>query len=177
MTDPDKNPHEPVPGAKRLKGYRVAIIVLSDRAAEGIYEDKSGPVLEELVTASGADVFERLLLPDGIEVLSQELVRLADSGAVHLILTSGGTGFSPRDVTPEATRAVIERYTPGIDELIRGEGRKFTPLAAASRAVSGIRGRCLIINLSGSPRAVEEQYSILMELLPHVLNILHGSDQ
>lgn len=159
---------------KPLANCQAAVVVLSDRASSGGYEDRSGPLLQSLLEQQGATVAERLLLPDGIEPLAGELDRLAHETGVHLVCTSGGTGFSPRDVTPEATRQVIERLTPGIDELIRSEGRKHTPLAAASRAVSGIAAGTFIVNLSGSPRAVEEQFAILMEVLPHVLGILTG---
>lgn len=158
----------------RLRGFTATVIVLSDRASSGSYEDKSGPVLERLLVDEGAEVVERLLLPDGLDPLAGTLRRIAGTGGVDFVATSGGTGFSPRDVTPEATRSVVERLTPGIDELIRAEGRAFTKLAAASRAVSGIRGQTFICNLSGSPGAVEEQFGILMEVLPHVLHILTG---
>lgn len=116
----------------------------------------------------------RTIVPDDREAIAAELVRLADGGETDLVLTTGGTGFGPRDVTPEATASVCERMVPGLGELMRLEGFKRTPRAVLSRAVAGIRGRTLVINLPGSPRAVRECLEAIVDLLPHAVEMLHG---
>lgn len=153
--------------------FKVAVITLSDRASEGVYEDKSGPAVREML-GDEYEVTETILLGDDYEKLREELIRLSDKVKIDLILTTGGTGFSPRDVTPEATRSVSHRDAPGISEMMRAQSMKYTPRAALSRGVSVIRGKTLIINLPGSPRAVRENMECVKEILPHALQLLNG---
>ena len=154
---------------------RAAIITLSDSGHAGRWEDKSGPVIAELLTAAGYTVTETLLLPDGVEPLAGELRRICDNGAADLVLTTGGTGFSPRDLTPEATRSVVERPTPGIPEAMRRLSLDITPRAMLTRAEAGIRNRTLIVNLPGSPKAVRECLEYILPPLEHGLEILLGT--
>lgn len=153
---------------------RVAVITSSDSGYEGKREDLSGPVIEKTVTEAGYQVVSKVILPDDRKMLEAELARIADAGEADLILTTGGTGFSPRDVMPEATLAVCERAVPGIPEAMRAYSMQFTPRAMLSRAVSAIRGQTLIINLPGSPKAVRECLEYLLPTLEHGLEILTG---
>ena len=154
---------------------QVGLLTVSDRGARGDYEDRSGPILAEIVQSKTAwEVSHRAIVADEAAEISAILIRWCDAGA-NLILTSGGTGFSPRDVTPEATKVVIERETPGIVEALRAESLKITRHAMLSRAVAGIRGQTLIINLPGSPKAVRENMAILLPMLPHALALLADS--
>ena len=153
---------------------QVAIITVSDSAVAGTREDRSGPKLRERVEASGWTVAAQELVPDETGQISSLLQRLADSGRFSVILTTGGTGVALRDVTPEATRAVIEREIPGVAEVMRAEGRKATPLAALSRAVAGVRGRTAIINLPGSPKGAVESLDAIVNLIPHIVDLLEG---
>ncbi len=153
-----------------------AVITISDKGHVGLREDKSGPLLQEMLAEMGFAVPIYHILPDEQEQIADMLRELADGGAVDLIVTTGGTGPAPRDVTPEATRAVIEREMPGLAELLRFEGVKRTPLAVLSRGVSGIRKDTLIINLAGSPKAVREGIEILTPVLPHALQMLKGQN-
>ena len=154
--------------------YRAAVITLSDKASRGEREDKSGPLLAKLLKEQGFEVIEELILPDDADEIRNNLVRLADRRDADLIITTGGTGFSERDVTPEATFAVATKNVPGIAETIRAESMKYTPKAMLSRAISVIRNRTLIINFPGSPKAVEESFMIIKDVLPHGLEILTG---
>lgn len=156
--------------------FTAAIITLSDKGFAGEREDKSGPMLAGMVRQHGYEVVEQLLLPDGIERLSAELIRLADQRQVNLILTTGGTGFSQRDLTPEATEKVCQRMAPGIPEAMRYASLKITPKAMLSRETAGIRNRSLIINLPGSPKAARENLEAVMPALDHGLGILRGTD-
>lgn len=156
---------------------QVAILTASDRAAAGVYTDASGPALRELVTgALGAKVVVSSILPDDRERLAEQLRAWADTGAegasLDLILVTGGTGFAPRDVTPEATRDVIEKEAPGLAEAMRMASLQQTPHAMLSRAVCGIRGRTLIINLPGSPRGATENLRAILPALPHAIALL-----
>ena len=144
--------------------------------AAGQREDKSGPLIAEILTEAGYNVVEGLLLPDGVETLKHQLIRLADQRQVNVIFTTGGTGFSPRDLTPEATIAVCDRMTPGISEAIRAYSMTKTPTAMLSRAAAGIRKQTLIINLPGSPKAVRECLEFLLHPLDHGLKIMLGRD-
>ena len=153
-----------------------AVITLSDKGAAGLREDLSGALLRERLSAEGYRIAEYLLLPDDEERLKGELIRLADEVGVNLIITTGGTGFAVRDVTPEATMAVATRNAPGIAEAIRAESMKITPRAMLSRAVSVIRNRTLIVNLPGSSKAVGECLDVCLSQLAHGLNILLGRD-
>ena len=154
---------------------RACIITLADRAFDGDYEDRSGPVIEEKLKDNGYDIVERLVLPDDYDSLSQNLTRLCDQRFPDLIVTTGGTGFSPRDITPEATLSVADRNVPGISEAIRAESMKVTKNAMLSRAVSVIRKKTLIVNLPGSPKACLECMDIFLDVIPHGLYILRGN--
>ena len=153
----------------------VGILTISDRGAQGEYEDRSGTktLLRELVGQhTGWQVTQQTVIPDDFETIVSTLLQWSTEADVQLILTTGGTGFAPRDVTPEATKEVIEREAPGIAEALRAESLRITRHAMLSRAVAGIRGRCLIVNLPGSPRAVRENMMILLPVLPHALALL-----
>ncbi len=153
--------------------FRVGILTVSDRVSRGESEDLSGPELARLVRERlGWDVTHMTVVPDDEEEIVSVLRRWADEEDLSLILTTGGTGFAPRDVTPEATRRVIERETPGLVEAIRAAGLAITPHAMLSRAVAGIRGRTLIVNMSGSVKAVREQFEVIEPALPHGVRLL-----
>ena len=154
---------------------RVAIITLSDSGYAGQREDKSGPVIRELVEAAGYEVIHTTLLPDGLEPLSGELKRLCDNDLADLIHTTARTGCSPTDLTPEATRAVVERPAPGIAEAMRWQSLQITPRAMLSRAAAGIRKQTLMVNLPGSPKAVRECLEFILPALGHGLEILRGT--
>jgi molybdopterin adenylyltransferase len=152
---------------------RFGILIVSDRSARGERPDLSGPALVELVTAQGWKVERTAILPDEISDLRATLSAWADEGGLDVILTTGGTGFTRRDVTPEATRLVIEREAPGLAEAMRFESLKSTPHAMLSRALAGIRGNVLIINLPGSPRGAVENFQVVIPVLPHAVELLH----
>jgi len=153
----------------------IGILTVSDRGAQGAYEDRSGPLIAAiLTTATNWTVRRQTIVPDERPEIERTLIRWCDEG-VDLILTTGGTGFAPRDVTPEATKAVIEREAPGIAEGLRAESLKVTRHAMLSRGVAGMRGHTLIINLPGSPKAVQENLDALLPILPHALELLSNS--
>ena len=152
--------------------YTAAVITVSDKGARGEREDKSGPALCALALEHGYDVVCTSIILDEIDQIKAELLRCCDELGVRLVLTTGGTGFSPRDVTPEATMAVVERATPGIPELMRAESMKITPRGCLSRSAAGIRGRSLIINLPGSPKAAKENLLAVIEPIKHGLDML-----
>ena len=154
--------------------WQAAVITLSDKGSRGEREDRSGPAIATRLAASGYTVIERLLLPDEPEQLKAQLRRLCDQRQPDLILTTGGTGFAPRDRTPEATLAVAERVAPGIAEAIRAASMRITPRGMLSRGVSVIRGRTLIVNLPGSPKACMESMDAFLDVLPHALALLRG---
>ncbi len=152
---------------------RVAILTVSDRAAAGTYEDRSGPSLANLVKdALRAEVAEMVIVPDERSEIAERLRKWADVDDVDLILTTGGTGFSPRDVTPEATIDVIERAAPGLAEVMRAASLQVTPYAMLSRAVAGIRGSTLIINLPGSPKGAVENLRAVLSVLHHAVALI-----
>lgn len=155
--------------------FTAAVITLSDKGARGEREDKSGPLIVEMLKDVGYHVVETLLLSDEKAPLQRQMIRLADQRQVDLILTTGGTGFSPRDNTPEATIAVCDRMAPGIAEAIRAYSMTITKRAMLSRAVSGIRKQTLIVNLPGSPKAVKESLEFVLPTLSHGLDILRGT--
>ena len=154
---------------------RVAIITLSDSGYAGQREDKSGPLIRAMAEEAGYEVVHTALLPDGVEPLAGELKRLCDGDLADLVLTTGGTGFSPTDLTPEATLSVVERPAPGIAEAMRWQSLQITPRAMLSRAAAGIRGRTLIVNLPGSPKAVRECLTFILPALGHGVEILRGT--
>jgi molybdopterin adenylyltransferase len=153
---------------------RIGIITISDRSSKGERSDESGPALANIVTERGWLVERTLILPDEMELIKNTLIKWSDSGELDVILTTGGTGFSPRDITPEATLAVVDRLTPGLNEAMRMASLRSTPHAMLSRASSGIRAHTLIINLPGSPRGAGENLSVILSVLPHAVKLLQG---
>ena len=153
---------------------KVAVVTVSDSVVAGTREDLSGPALRERAHALGWVVSAMERTPDESEPLAAILSRLADSGEVAVILTTGGTGVAPRDITPEATRGVIEREIPGLGELMRAEGLKFTATAVLSRGLAGVRGRTLIVNLPGSPKGAVESLDAIAKLVPHIVDLMEG---
>ncbi len=154
---------------------RVAILTASDKGSRGERADLSAAAIREMVAVLGAEVIAYDVVPDEQEILTARLIEYADRMQADLVLTTGGTGLGPRDVTPEATLAVIDRLVPGIPEAMRSAGLQQTPHAMLSRAVAGSRGRTLIINLPGSPRAVRENLAVVLPALSHALGILQGN--
>lgn len=152
------------------------ILTVSDRSSRGERADASGPALANLVQGNGWRVASQEIVPDDVNEIQEILRDWADAGSVDVILTTGGTGFAPRDVTPEATRAVVERLTPGLDEAMRSASLKVTPHAMLSRAISGIRKRTLIINLPGSPKGASENLRVVIPALEHAINLLREED-
>jgi molybdopterin adenylyltransferase len=153
---------------------RAVVITVSDACSRGEREDKSGETLVELLNEAGAEILDREVLADDLEPLFQRLIYFSDQGEVNLIVTTGGTGFGPRDNTPEATRRAIEREAPGLSEAMRAESLKHTPMGMISRGVCGIRKTSLIVNLPGSPKAVRESFAVIKPVLPHVVELLAG---
>ncbi len=152
---------------------RFGILTLSDRSSKGERDDASGPALAQLIRAQNWSVARQHILPDEESDICSVLIEWADSGEVDVILTTGSTGFAPRDVAPEATSRVIQRAAPGLAEVMRAESLKKTPHAMLSRAVAGIRGRTLIINLPGSPKGAVENLQIVIPVLPHAVQLLN----
>lgn len=161
---------------QKARPFTAAVITLSDRGAQGEREDKSGPLMQRILEKAGYRVEERLLLPDDKTKLERQLRRLSDQRQVQVIFTTGGTGFSERDITPEATLAVCDRMAMGIAEAIRQYSLTITNRAMLSRAVSGIRKKTLIVNLPGSPKAVQESLEYILPALQHELGVLRGTD-
>ncbi len=160
-----------------MTNIRFGILTLSDRSSRGERADSSGPALARLIQAEGWSVAKEQILPDDESAIRALLIDWADSGAFDVILTTGGTGFAPRDVTPEATRAVIQRETPGLAEAMRADSLKKTPHAMLSRAVTGIRGRTLIVNLPGSPKGAVENLQTILPVLPHAVQLLQDDPE
>ena len=153
---------------------QAAVLTISDSASAGARADRSGPAVCERLEQLGWSVPVTEVIPDERAVISARLSALADSGRVAAIFTTGGTGLAERDVTPEAARAVLDREIPGFGELMRARGRESTPLAALSRSLAGTRGRVLIVTLPGSPKGALESLNAIVELVPHVLELLGG---
>jgi molybdenum cofactor synthesis domain-containing protein len=157
-----------------VKMWRAAILTLSDRGARGDREDTSGKILHQMLEKLPARVAVYEILPDEQREIEEKLKSLSDNGAIDLVVTTGGTGVSPRDVTPDATLRVIDREIPGMAEAMRSEGYKKTPRAMISRGVVGTRKETLIINLPGSPKGVRESFDVLLPILSHVLEKIKG---
>jgi len=153
---------------------RAAVLTVSDSTSAGTRVDKSGPAIEARLREIGFEVAWRGVVPDERGRIRDELIRLAATDSIDVILTTGGTGVALRDVTPEATREAIEREIPGLAERMRSEGLRFTPKAALSRAIAGTRNRVLIINLPGSPAGAVQSLDAIVELVPHAVELLHG---
>lgn len=151
---------------------RIGILIVSDRSASGVRPDRTGPELSDYIAELGWTVAAQAILPDERAALEAKLVEWADRERLDIILTAGGTGLAPRDVTPDATRAVIEREVPGLAEAMRSAGRAQTPHAMLSRALAGVRGTTLIINLPGSPKAARESLMAIGPALPHAVQLL-----
>ncbi len=155
--------------------YTVGILTISDKGSAGAREDESGRLLHTLVETLPGKVMVYKMIPDEVEAIREELVSFSDGWKSDLVLTTGGTGISLRDVTPEATQSVIDYLIPGLGEIMRMEGYKKNPRAVISRAIGGVRGRTLIVNFPGSPRAVRENFEILLPVLPHAIDKMKGS--
>lgn len=154
-----------------------AVMTISDSTFAGLRADKSGPAVRERLERSGWKVAIAEVLPDETGKIASRLAELADSGSVSAIFTTGGTGIALRDVTPEATRSILDREIPGFGEVMRSKGRESTPLAVLSRSLAGTRGKVLIVNLPGSPRGAVESLDAILELAPHVLDLLSGKTE
>ncbi|MBI3318983.1 MAG: MogA/MoaB family molybdenum cofactor biosynthesis protein [Candidatus Omnitrophica bacterium] len=155
---------------------RAAVVTVSDRSFRGERPDVSGPVLKSLLERGGADVIETVVVPDEPAMIAQTLIRLADEVRCEIIMTTGGTGLSPRDTTPEATKQVIERELSGMEEAIRQESVKQTPFAMLSRGIVGTRGVTLILNFPGSPKAVKECFAVVEPVLSHAVKLLRDEN-
>jgi molybdopterin adenylyltransferase len=153
---------------------RVAVITVSDSAVAGTREDRSGPALSERVSQVGWQIAETRLVIDDVGEIAAAMTELADSGGIDVILSTGGTGLSPRDVTPEAARTVASREVPGFGEVMRAKGRDSTPMASLSRSGAYTRNAALILTLPGSPKGAVESLEAVMDLIPHAVNLLHG---
>lgn len=154
--------------------FRIGILTISDLGARGEREDTSGEAIRELLSELDANVERYEIVPDEKQAISERLAAWSDGDGLDLIVTTGGTGLGPRDVTPEATREALDYEAPGLAEAMRLEGLKHTPMAMLSRAVAGVRGRTLIVNLPGSPKGVRENLSVLLPVLPHALDMMRG---
>lgn len=154
--------------------FTVGILTVSDKGWRGERQDRSGEAIREILSRLDARIINYDVVPDDKELIAKKLVQWADGEKVDVIITTGGTGLSPRDVTPEATLAIIDKVVPGFAEAMRGESLKKTPMAMLSRAVVGTRGKCLIINLPGSPKAVRECLEPILPALPHAMETLKG---
>lgn len=153
---------------------RVAIITVSDKGSRGEREDLSGKIIEDTAKSQGMQIVLKEIIPDEYDAISTKIVDAIDKFHADIVLTTGGTGFSHRDVTPEATKTVMDREAPGLAEIMRSESYKITPRAMLSRGISGIRGQSLIVNLPGSPKAVKESLEIILPVLPHSVEVLRG---
>lgn len=156
--------------------YKAAVLTMSDRCSRGERQDESGKVIQELLKKIPVEVVKYEIIPDELELVKKKLIEYADELKIDLVLTDGGTGFGPRDVTPEATRAVIDKEVPGIPEVMRMESLKYSRRAMLSRAAAGIRGKTLIVNFPGSPKAVKESLDTVLDTLAHALDMIAGKD-
>ncbi len=154
--------------------FRAGIITVSDKGSQGLRQDLSGPAIAEMLAGSSIDVARTVIVPDEIESICLAIIEFSDEDHLDLILTTGGTGVSPRDVTPDATLKILDKEIPGFSEAMRFESRKITPHAMISRAVAGIRGRSLIVNLPGSPKGVRENLAVILPALTHAIEKIQG---
>jgi molybdenum cofactor synthesis domain-containing protein len=154
--------------------FKVGILTISDKGAQGQRYDKSGEVIRDSFSPLDSQIIKYEIVPDEMDVICHELVGWADEGEVDVIITTGGTGLSQRDITPEATLSVVDKVVPGITEAMRAESLNKTPMAMLSRATAGVRGKCLIINLPGSPKAVRECLEVVLPAIPHAVEIIKG---
>jgi len=154
--------------------FTAGILTISDKGSKGERQDKSGEAIREILSKMGARIVNYDIIPDEKELIAEKLVKWADGDNLDVVITTGGTGLTPRDVTPEATLAVVDRIVPGFAEAMRAESLKKTPHAMLSRAVVGTRGQCLIVNLPGSPGAVRECLAVILPALPHAVETLRG---
>ena len=152
----------------------VGILTISDKGARGQRLDESGKIIRDIFSSLDNQVVRYEIVPDEVEVIRQKLAEWADEGATDVIITTGGTGLSQRDVTPEATLSILDKVVPGFAEAMRTKSLEKTPMAMLSRATAGVRGKCLIINLPGSPRAVRECLEVIMPAIPHAVEIIKG---
>ena len=152
----------------------MGILTISDKGAQGQRHDKSGEAIRDILSSLDSRVARYEVIPDEKEVIAGKLAEWADQGSVDVILTTGGTGLSRRDVTPEATLVVVDKVAPGFTEAMRAKSLEKTPMAVLSRAVSGLRGKCLIINMPGSPKAVQECLEVILPAIPHAVEIIKG---
>lgn len=157
--------------------FHAGVITVSDRGAAGLRKDLSGPEVERRLNDIGIDVRHRVVIPDEIDCIRDKLLEFADTYNLDLVVTTGGTGVAPRDVTPDATLGVIDKELPGLAEAMRRESHKITPHALISRAVAGIRGRTLIVNLPGSPRGASENLAVIAPALVHAIEKIKGDDR
>lgn len=155
-------------------GYRAAIVTVSDSVAQGVRQDLSGPAVARLLEAEGWTIRSTEVLPDDFSLLRERLAALASDVDVDTVFTTGGTGVGPRDRTPEATTSVMERSLPGLAELMRREGMRKTPLAVLSRAVVGVKGKTLMVNLPGAPEGAEDSLRAILPVLPHAVSVIRG---
>lgn len=161
---------------KRVEVYKVAVLTISDKCSKGEREDKSGKIAQDLIVKLPAKVVKYEIIPDEPEMIKDKLIDYCDNLKVDLVLTDGGTGFTERDLTPEATREVIEKEVPGIPEAMRVECLKFSKRAMLSRAIAGIRGKTLIVNLPGSSKGAKESLEAILDTLPHGLDMIAGKE-
>jgi len=154
--------------------FTVGILTISDKGSRGERQDRSGEAIREILPSIDARIVNYDIVPDEKELIAKKLVKWVDEYNLDVLITTGGTGLTPRDITPEATLAVVDRIVPGIAEAMRAESLKKTPMAMLSRAVVGTRGKCLIINLPGSPNAVRECLEVILPALPHAVETLKG---
>lgn len=157
--------------------WTAAVITISDKGSQGLREDTSGPALVNMLEEDGFQVAYTAIIPDDFDTIARELRQCADEKQLCLVLTTGGTGFSPRDVTPEATESVLQRRTPGIPEAMRAESLRITPMGCLSRETAGIRGKTLIINLPGSKKASTENFAAVRKPIRHGIEVLRGVSQ
>jgi molybdopterin adenylyltransferase len=157
--------------------FNAGIITVSDKGSQGKRQDLSGPAIAEMLAGAGIQIKKTLIIPDEVDQISEAIIQFADVEKLDLILTTGGTGVSPRDLTPDATLKVIDKEVPGMAEAMRLASMKITPHAMISRAITGIRGRCLIINLPGSPKGAKENLAAVLPALQHAIEKIKGDDR